>query len=107
MANRLDLHEEFIDILETKGESVSRVYFQPPSSVKLQYPCIVYHVGGFNTLHANDRNYKNTTRYTVTVIDANPDSDIPLSILTRFPMCSFDRAYPSDNLNHTVFTLYY
>lgn len=37
MANRLNLHEEFATLLGSNN-----VYFQPPESVKLNYPCIKY-----------------------------------------------------------------
>ena len=45
-------------------------------------------------------------RYTVTVIDDDPDSDIQ-RIIDQFPLCEFDRFYTSDDLNHWVFDLYY
>ena len=37
MASRLNLHNSLIEALGTKS-----VYFQPPESVKLVYPCIIY-----------------------------------------------------------------
>lgn len=107
MASRLELHDEFIGLLGTKNETVSRVYFQPPESKKLTYPCIVYSKAGVKTVKADDRLYRGVNQYTVTVIDLNPDTVIPDLILEHFPMCSFDRAFPSDNLNHYVLTLYY
>jgi hypothetical protein len=42
----------------------------------------------------------------ITVIDANPDSEIPGRIAS-LSMCIFDRAYRADNLNHDVYQLYY
>lgn len=102
MASRLELHEELCAILET-----NRVYFQPPASVQMKYPCIRYSKGRPDLKRANDKIYKNTNRYEITVIDYDPDSEIPDKILNHFQMCSWDRAYTSDNLNHTVLTLYY
>ena len=102
MGSRLELHEELCEILGNR-----RAYFQSPASVKMSYPCIRYSLGGINSLKANDKNYKNTKRYEITVIDTNPDSDIYLKILEHFPMCSFDRPCTADNLNHWVLTLHY
>ena len=82
------------------------VYFQPPPSVKLVYPCIVYTFDKVNTKHADNKPYLNKKGYTITIIDKDPDSKIHEMFLTM-PLCRFDRAYPSDNLNHWVFSLFY
>ena len=102
MARRLELHEEFCEILGTRN-----VYFQPPESIALEYPGIKYSISGMDTKRANNKLYKNTIRYEVIVIDPDPDSRIPYDILGHFEMCNFDRWYTSDNLNHFVLTLYY
>jgi hypothetical protein len=102
MANRLNLHEELCDILGSRN-----VYFQPPASLKMKYPCIRYSLTGVDTKRADDRQYKNTKKYEITLIDTNPDSAFFDSILNHFSMCSFDRGYPADNLNHFVFSIYY
>lgn len=100
MASRLKLHEELCVILGTRN-----VYFQPPSS--MNHPCIKYSRADVDKDNANNKPYRSTNRYTIIVIDRDPDSEIPDKILNHFPMCSFDRFYTSDNLNHTVLTLYY
>ena len=107
MGNRLDLHDELIDMLGTKGEKLSRVYFQPDISVNMTYPCIRYSLEGINHRRADDTIYSRTNRYEVTVIDPDPDSIIHEKIMEHFPMCVFNRAYVSDNLNHKSLTLYY
>ena len=107
MASRLQLHDKFIDILGTKGQQISRVYFQPPENLKMEYPCIKYSLAGIKSDHADDINYNSTNRYEVIVIDLDPDSDIHTKIMTRFPMCSFDRPYTAEGLYHYVLTLYY
>ena len=101
MASRLKLQEELEKILGSNN-----VYFQPPASVKLKYPCIVYERSYVQTLKADNTNYLSTNRYTVTVIDKDPDSDIADKILD-LPYASFDRHFITDNLNHNVLTLYY
>ena len=101
MASRLDLHELLCSVLGTRN-----VYFQPPESVKMQYPCIVYKRSAVNTRFADNELYMRKKRYTVTVIDKNPDSEIPDKVAS-IPMCAFDRHFASDNLNHDVFSIYY
>lgn len=98
---REDLHEILVDILGSRN-----VYFQPPESLKLKYPCILYERDDIWTDYADDGHYINYKKYTVTVVDADPDSEIP-DKLNRLPLCEFDRHYASDYLNHDVFTLYY
>lgn len=102
MGSRLELHEELCNLLGSRN-----VYFQPPESVKLVYPCIVYTKSFVSVRSANNRVYKTDVQYQITVIDYDPDSDIHSRILNYFPMCRFDRAYTSDNLNHNVLTLHY
>lgn len=102
MASRLELHEELCTILGNRN-----VYFQPPESVKMKYPCIRYSLSNVNHQHANNSIYKNTKQYEIIVIDDDPDSRIWEEILAHFRMCSFDRSYTSDNLNHNALKLYY
>jgi hypothetical protein len=82
------------------------VYFQPPESIKFEYPCIVYSLDDVRTLHANNKVYRDTMLYSVTVMDLNPDSEIFKKIL-ELPLCSYDRSFTADNLNHDVLSLYY
>lgn len=100
MASRLKLHEELITLLGSEN-----VYFQPPT--RMSYPCIKYSKKQPSLSKANNKIYRNTNRYEITVIDYNPESEIPNKILEHFPMCSIDNSYVSDNLNHTILTLYY
>lgn len=102
MASRLELHEELCAILGTRN-----VYFQPPESIRLMYPCIVYSLSGVDKINANNKSYKTDKRYEITVIDSDPDSEFYDKILEHFQMCSFDRAFASDNLNHWILSLYY
>lgn len=102
MASRLFLHEELCDLLDS-----TNVYYNPPASVKIKYPCIKYSLTGVDHKRANDAIYKNTNRYEIIVIDGNPESDIFSKLLTHFKMCKFDRQYVSDNLYHFVLTLHY
>lgn len=101
MANRLELHQEFTDILGTEY-----AYFQPPKSVKMNYPAIRYSLKRLENTHANNQVYRQETAYDVIVIDEDPESEVAKKV-SLMPMCTFDRFYTSDNLNHFVFTLYH
>lgn len=101
MNRRLELHEILVGLLGSRY-----VYFQPPESIKMSYPCIVYGRSSSDTIYANNKVYRNKKRYTVTVIDKNPDSDIPDKLL-GLQLCKFDRHFNTNNLNHDVYTLYY
>ena len=101
MARRLELQQLLVDILGS-----SEVHFQPPPTIKMVYPCIVYKRDDIRTDFADNQMYKHKKRYQVTVIDQNPDSDIPDKIL-ELPMCRYDRFYTADNLNHDVYNLYF
>ena len=98
---RIELHNVLVDVLGSK-----HVYFQPPSTVKMDYPCIVYRRNSVQTIFGDDSLYHRRTRYQVMVIDANPDSEIPDKV-ARLSLCSFDRHYTSNNLNHDVYNIYY
>ena len=72
----------------------------------MDYPCIVYSRADLDTKYANDIPYATKTRYKLTIIDANPDSNIPDKI-AALPMSSFVTHYTADNLNHDIFNIYY
>ena len=101
MAQRLELQTLLRGLLGS-----SNVYFQPPPSKQIEYPCIVYARSDEEVDHADNVPYNRRMRYQVTVIDANPDSDIPAKI-GALPLCSFDRHYTADNLNHDVYQLFF
>lgn len=85
---------------------VAKVYYQPPESVKLVYPCIIYEIDDDKVVHADNKKYTIWDRYLVTVIDKKPDSEI-FKMVRELPYCDFVRSYKKDNLNHFVFELYY
>jgi hypothetical protein len=99
MGQRLDL--------QTLLEGITtNVYFQPPTNIQLKYPCIVYKRDFADTEFADNAPYAYKWRYMVTVIDQNPDSEIPGKV-AALPMTLFNRFYTVDNLNHDVFSIYF
>lgn len=83
-----------------------KVYFQPPPSVKMNYPCVKYSYNRKDNVNADNIKYLKQNSYTLTVIDYDPDSELSEKI-GKLPMCSWDRFYTADNLNHFVYTLYF
>lgn len=102
MASRLKLHEEFCEILKSRN-----VYFKPPESMKMIYPCIRYKLSGVDETRANNKLYNSVNQYEVIVMDYDPDSEIHNLIRNHFPMCSFVTSYTKDNLNHVALKLFY
>ena len=102
MARRLQLHEKFCTILGTRN-----VYFDPPESVKIKYPAIIYKIVNRNDIRADDRRYRGLVCYEAKFIGTDPDSAIPDTIMDSFTYCSHNQSYPFDNLHHDVFTIYY
>ena len=101
MATRVDLQNVLEKILGSRN-----VYYQPPESLKMNYPAIVYARTTIDNSYANNSVYKQNYAYEITVIDKNPDSEI-VNKVSKLSTCRFDRHFKSDNLNHDVFTLYY
>lgn len=106
MERRLQLHRDLVDILVGLGGMERDVYFQPPTNIKLNYPCIIYKRSSARPVHADNLLYLNKKGYMVTVIDRDPDSPIP-DKLAQLPRTRFDRHYTADQLNHDVYTTFY
>lgn len=101
MVNRLDLDEKLRAFLGSDN-----VYFQPPESVKLKYPCIVYERYLADSKYADNSTYTFTFSYQVTIIDKDPDSELVKRFPFEFKKCKWNRHYTSDNLNHDVFVVF-
>ena len=101
MESRLELQAMLEDILGSHN-----VYFQPPTSVEMEYDAIVYRRKNIDNTFANDSVYKQDHAYEIIVIYKDPDSEIPLAV-SQLPLCKFNRRYTADNLYHDVFTLYF
>ena len=102
MADRLELHSKFEELLESKN-----VYYQPPSSVSMNYDAIRYELSDKDTMYADNRAYRLTNRYDGVVISKNPDCTTPDALINFFEMCSLGKPYTANNLYHFPFTLYY
>lgn len=100
MDKRLKLQSDLEHLLGS-----GNVYYQPPASLKIDYPAIVYSRYEIVNLFADDRVYAQFPHYQITVIDQDPDSEIVHKV-SQLPHCRFDRHFKADNLNHDVFIIY-
>jgi hypothetical protein len=100
MASRLELQEFLEELTEVE------VYFQQPTDIEMQYPCIIYKRDDSWSEHADNQPYAHAKRYEVTVIDRNPDSELPDTV-EALRYCSFARAFATEGLNHYVFNLFF
>jgi len=71
----------------------------------MKYPCIVYSRDGRDERFADDSLYNKKQRYSVTVIDSNPDSLIPEKV-GDLSMSSFSKHFVVENLNHNIYSVY-
>lgn len=101
MADRPNLQTFLEKLLGSRN-----VYFQPPESIQLKYPAIVYSRKKIKNKHAGNTVYQQLFSYELIVIDKDPDSEIVRKV-SMLPTCEHDRHFKSDNLNHDVFTIYY
>ena len=101
MGTRIDLHEILCTILGSRN-----VYFQPPASIQMKYPAIVYEFDHVHGPQADNKLYLKDRRYAVKYISRNPDNTV-IDDLLELPYCSFDRRFENDNLYHDCFDLYF
>ena len=99
--NREELHEALCSILGSR-----HVYFQPPETVRMVYPAIVYERSDIRPYHADNGVYNHTHHYSLTVIDPDPDSKI-VEHVANLPKCRFNRHFATEGLNHDIFTIFY
>lgn len=101
MGTRLQLQTLLEALLGSRN-----VYFQAPNNEEMQYPAIIYSRDYVLAQHADNRPYRNTTRWQVTIIDEDPDSLVPGKV-AQLPMSTFSRFFVADQLNHDVYDLYF
>lgn len=101
MASRLKLQSLLEEVIDSRN-----VYFQPPSSLKMKFPCIVYERVRISTMYADDKPYQHNEVYQVTYIDRDPDSLIPMK-LADLPFCIHERVFKANEMYHNVFRITY
>lgn len=84
----------------------TRVYFQPPSNLELQYPCFVYQYENSVPVRADNTVHRFTDRYQVSYLTKKP-LDTTYVKLLEDPLITFTSRYVSENIYHNVMTVYY
>lgn len=97
---RLKLQEELEDIVG-KGH----VYFQPPSSIRMLYPAMVYNLSALEHRKANNSDYINYDEYECVYITPHHMPEV-LEQLDAMQYSHFVRHFEEDNLHHYVYTIY-
>lgn len=98
---RLELHEKLCEILGSRN-----VYFMPPPSKKMTFPCFVYEKSPKVILHADNKPYYTNQPYQIIYIDNNPDTTVPDEMLEEFQYCMSERSYVNNGMYyypHRVF----
>lgn len=116
--SRMSNREEFRQKLrEVSGYSY--FYFDPPESVKMKYPCIIYKRDKLDRMDADNTLYGLNVKYQVTVVDKDPDNGAGIDeqgnpnesviekLLYGFQKIKHERHYVVDNLHHDVFSIYF
>lgn len=99
--SRIELQTLLENVLGSRN-----VYFQPPESIRMEYPAIIYSLNRINNNYADNSIYLKNKEYELIVIDWDPESEI-VDRLSELLFCRFDRSYKADDLNHFVLTLFF
>lgn len=109
MGSRLKLQKELEEVLGTAGlpKEKTRVYFQPPSSTKLEYPCIIYELSRTDVTPADNIKYKKFNEYHVKHLFKSLKNELKDKMLDHFYHISHDIRFISNSIYNDDFTLYY
>ena len=99
------LRSEFKDLLETTAPE-AMVVGQKPGNTGMTYPAIRYQKDEEDVVRADNLPYDITDRYLVTVIEEDPNTPVAKKV-RQLPMCSFNRFYVAENLNHTAYNIFF
>lgn len=99
-SRRLKLQSQLETILGSRN-----VYFQPPASIHLKYPCIVYNHTRDSRFHADNIPYMEHDEYDLMLITKDPMPDDTLEKLSNIPYNRLNRRFVEDNLYHFSYGL--
>lgn len=100
-------YDRRLELSDVLHKICKNVYFQPPSSVQLEYPCIVYKKAIKEKQYADNAMFKMHQTYTITYITRDPDDETD-DIILNLPYCSMTGdPFVVENLYHTNYRLYF
>lgn len=75
LSTRIELQRYLERVLGSKN-----VYFEPPETLKMRYPCIVYNLSRMNPTNADNLSYRVSQEYDIQYITREPEVDIPMRL---------------------------
>ncbi len=102
--SRFSLQEKLERLAIENG--IKKVYFQPTSNIRMEYPCLVYERTNNVNQFANDKTYLRHQMYQILLITKDPDSIVPVKLANELRHGQYERSYISDNLYHYVITCF-
>lgn len=101
MSSRINLQNELETLLGCT------VYFDPPESIKISYPCVIYSLDRLVPLRADNKLYQVHPRYHVMCCSKDPDNTMALEIMNHFQHVTFESRQTRDHIHMDNLTLYY
>lgn len=98
-SNRLTLQTKLENVLGSRN-----VYYNPPESQKMNFPCIVYNLTNIQPIHADNQTYLDYTTYKIIYVSKQVDSPTVRDLL-NIPMTRFSTKYVKNGFWHTVIIL--
>lgn len=100
---RLKFSSQLEQIFLDAGLPVN-LYFEPPASVRMKYPAIIYSRDQILNRNADNAVYMQRDEYLVTVVDKDPDSYLVRAV-SELPKSRWERGFVVDNLHHSLFSI--
>ena len=82
------------------------VYFQPPESVSMFYPCVVWNLAKLPVVYADDKAYLKNPKYVIRYISPDPDDPMRDTLVDVLGV-PIIQVYCKDGLYHFIYELYY
>lgn len=97
MLSRIELQTYLEKLSE---EENIKVYFQPPPTIKLTYPCLIIEFSDIFQNFANNKLYSVFQTYEITHISTNPDAKFPSELVKNEGFSYIGKIYINDGLYH-------
>lgn len=109
MRSRQKLQSELEGLLGTDHLPAEkrRVYFQPPSGTKIEYPCIIFELSRTDVQPADNSKFIKYNEYHVKHMFKSLKNEIKDKLLDNFHHISHDTRFISNSIYNDEFTLYY
>lgn len=99
---RLFTHYKIQDAFD--GIDGVNLYFRPPSSLMITYPCVIYDLKVVDVRHSDNQVYSDGERYEVSYITSTQD-DRNWTRLRDIPGSRWIRNFNKENLYHHIFEI--